>query len=64
VPLLVGRMVEVQAPEQPVLGQLRRPGEISAAVGFRLRESKQLLRSPARISPDPAMQWAQQPIEP
>ena len=62
-PQLVLCVAQVQPAQQRVAGQLRRPGQIAAAVRFGLGEAQELAGSPVRIPPDPAVQRPQRAIE-
>jgi hypothetical protein len=61
--LLVLGVAQEEAAQKWIWGKLGGAREIATAVLFRLGETQQLLPTPGRVRPDPAVQGSEQPIE-
>ena len=61
--LLVGGVAEIEPSQEPVARDLGGTSEVAPAVGLGLRKDEELLRTPVRVGPDPAMDGAEHPIE-
>jgi hypothetical protein len=53
--MFVDRMNQIEASQERVRGLLRRSDQIPSAIGFGFAETKQFMRAPLGVAPDPAM---------